>query len=433
MNCKLFLLLCLPIGLSAQQTPRLTLKEAIQLAIQNNFSVTIAKNDAEAAALNNNWANAGALPQISITATKGLASNNIQQDLANGTIIKRNNAATNTLNGGLAVSWRFFDGWRMYATKNRLAEMEKMGQTQFTRISNETIYNVTLGYYNIIRLKQQYTAIKEAINLFTERRKIADARFTVGTSAKTDLLQAQVDLNEQQSNLLNTENDIARAKTTLNVWMVRDPATAFDTEDSFATEQPVNITALQQKAAQQNPEVLVAQHELAILLQTKKEINAQRLPTATLNGNYNFLRNKNAAGFTLLNQTYGPSASIGISIPIFTGGLVRRQLQVADINIKNQQLATQQLKNQLLGNLTNAYLNYTNALKLVSIEDKNLELIKENNTINLERFRLLSITSTDLRQGQVNFTEAQTRRINARFQAAVAGAEMYLLAGEINQ
>jgi outer membrane protein len=428
-RCKLTLFLLLPLGLWAQPA-YLSLKEAIQTAIENNFAVVMAKNDAEAAAIANNWANAGALPTATITAGRGYASNNLQQDLANGTVIKRNAAATNNLNTGIALSWRFFDGWRMYAAKKRLEELEKLGQTEVVRMVNETVLNVTTAYYTLIRLQQQLKAIHETITLFEERLRLAEARFNIGTSAKTDALQARVDLNEQQSGLLNTEIEILQTRTGLNVLLARDPAIDFRTDTAFVVQNDIDIATLRQQTEAQNPAVLAAQHQLAILLQTRREINAQRLPSATLNGNYGFNRNRNAAGFTLLNQTYGPSASIGINIPIFVGGFVKKQLQVADLDIKNQQLAEQQLKNQLLGSVTNAYNEYLNAKKAIALEEQNLLVIAENNSINAERFKKLSITSVEWRQGQLNYTDALTRRINASFRSAIAVATLQVLAGK---
>lgn len=424
----LFLLLSFSIPAQSQL---LSLQEAVQLAVKNNFDVVIAKNETEISKINNNWGNAGALPVISATANKTLATNNIQQKLSNGTNINTNGAAVNNLNAGVAVSWRFFDGMRMYASKKRLEELEKIGELNFRKMVNEAAYNVITTYYNIVSLKQQASATKEVIELFKERLKIAETRFNIGSSAKTDYLQAQVDLNEQQSNLLRIENNISIGKTNLNSILARDPATTFETADSFSIAKPVDFIAIQQKITAQNPDVLLAKTNLAMLMQTKKEINAQRLPSATLGGNYNFIRNKNGAGFTLLNQTYGPSGTVGISIPIFNGGIVKNQLKVADINIKNQNIATEQLKNQLLGVLTNSYFNYNNGLKLVTMEQQNLVIVKENNFINLERFKKLSITSVELRQGQINYTDAQSRLINAQYQTKVAEAEMLLLSGEI--
>src|SRR2546430_12158682 len=49
-------------------------------------------------------------------------------------------------------------------------------------------------------------------------------------------------------------------------------------------------------------------------------------------------RTLNTQGFSLLNLNYGPFAAVTLNIPIFNGGIYRRQEQIAGINIKNAQL-----------------------------------------------------------------------------------------------
>ena len=80
----------------------------------------------------------------------------------------------------------------------------------------------------------------------------------------------------------------------------------------------------QNKIEKQNPDILLANSDLTVLFESKKEINAERLPIVTLNGFYNFARNSNGAGFTLFNQTYGPSGAIGVAIPLFSGMLIKK-------------------------------------------------------------------------------------------------------------
>jgi outer membrane protein TolC len=135
----------------------------------------------------------------------------------------------------------------------------------------------------------------------------------------------------------------------------------------------------------------------------------------------------------LYNRNLGPNGNIGIAIPIFQGGNIKRQEKVAEINIKNQQVVINQLKNQVNTSLVSAYYNFQHAVNLVELEKSTLLLIQENNVIATERFRKLAITSLELRQVQLDYINGQTRYINALYMAKLAEAEMKLLAGDLSR
>jgi len=413
------------------QSSILTKSEAMDLAMKNNLGIIVSKNEIEIGKINNSWGNAGAYPNVNFSLNRSLASNNIQQNLTTGTQIKRDGALVNNLAGNVQISWRFFDGMKMFATKHRLEEIEKMGQTKFIKQVNETFYNVLYEYYNVIRLQQQCASIKQMIELNKERLNIATTRFNIGSSGKSDMLQAEVDINEQSSKLIGIENEISQSKSNLNFLLGRTSDTNFEIIDTSLLSSNIDYSELLKKLELQNPDILLANSTLSTLLDNKKEINSQRLPFATINSNYNLNRNKSEAGFTLLNQNYGPSVSLGIGIPIFNGNNVNHQLKAMDVEIKNQVLNNQQLKNQLTTNLSNAFKNYEYGKKIAALEQKNLTIINENNKINIERFKLSAITSIELRQSQMDFTDAQTRLINALFQTKIAETEMKLLTGAI--
>jgi outer membrane protein len=425
-----FVLAIVTIKTQAQDS-LLTLPAAMQLALQNNFDIQISKNNQQVARINNAWENTALLPTVSATANKALATNNITQELSNNTTLKRNGAAVNNFNAGLAINWQVFDGLQMFATKKRLAELEKIGNVNFTRMANQTAYNVITAYYDIVRLKQQKKAVEETIILFKERLKIAESRLTIGTGNKPDVLQAQVDLNEQQAALFSIENSIALGKTNLNNILSRDPAILYDVQDSFAINKNLDTRALLDKISNNNPDVMLARSNIAVLIQARKEIVAQQMPGLNFNSNYNFIRNRNQGGFILLNQSYGPSVNFGLTVPIFNGGAIKKQLQTNDVNRKNLDIQLMQLNNQLLTAYNSALLNYKNGLQLAALEQQNLAAVNENNYINTERFKKAAITAIEFRQGQVNYTTAQTRLINALFQTKVAEADLLLLAGEI--
>lgn len=417
----------------SQVPVKLSVEEAIQIAVEKNFDVVIEKNAQQIGKINNNWGNAGVYPNINITGTTSIASNNLEQKLSNGTTIKKNGAVLRNINAGFAVSWRIFDGMKMFATKKRLEELETIGELTFRRQINATVFDVIAAYYQIVQLNQQKKALQETIKFFEERKQIAESRFTIGTAPKTDLLQAQVDLNQQKASLLSIENSVRVAKANFNNLLSRTPETAFDVQEVIQPDATISFTSLQQKSQTDNYDLLLAQSSLSVLVQQKREIISQRLPSVTLNGNFNFAQSKNDAGFTLYNRNLGPSGNIGVAIPIFQGGIIKRQERVADINIKNQQIVIDQLKNQVNTSLVSAYYNFQNAVNLVELEKSTLLLIQENNVIATERFRKLAITSLELRQVQIDYINGQTRYINALYMAKLAEAEMKLLAGDLSR
>jgi len=428
----LFFLQCFVFNLNLHaQDSLLTAEDAVKYAVEHNFGITISKNNIDIGKINNNWASAGAIPLISATANKAIGVNNLQQKLSNGTVTNKNGNTTQNFNAGIAINWTIFDGLKMFATKKRLEELERNGEYAFRKNLNETVYNVIATYYNIVTLNEQLKATLEQIGLYRDRNNLAERRLEIGTGAKYEVLQAQVDLNEQYSILLLLQNSVALAKTSLNNLIGKIPDTTYHVVDTIVVNKLPAMDDAQNKIDKQNPDILLANSDLTVLFDTRKEVNSARLPVGTLNGFYNFARNRNGAGFTLFNQTYGPSGSVGIAIPLFNGILVKKQLAVTDIQIKNQNILIAETKNNLQTALTNAYINYNNSLKIVELEKNNLVLASENIYIANERYKKLTITSVELRQIQISYNDAKNRLYNALYQAKLAEAQVSLLTGDI--
>lgn len=426
----LLILFCNWLNASAQDS-LLTVQDAIKMAIEKNFDVQISRNEIEIGKINNSWAITGAIPRVSANATKTFGASNLRQKLNNGTVIEKDRSTSQSFAAGLAVNWRVFDGFKMFATKRRLKALERIGEYSFRKTLNETVYDVITAYYNIVTLKEQLQATNEQISLYNERLKLSQAKLDIGTGAKYEVLEAEVDLNEQKSNLLALQNAIAVAKSSLTNLVGGNPDTDFNIADTILVQPLPSLTDVRHKIEQQNPDILAANTNVTVLMETRKEINADRLPSLTLNGFYNFNKSSNSAGFNLFNQTYGPSGSIGLSVPLFQGIVVKKQLQVADIDIRNQQLRIEKLKKDIQTSLNNAYINYSSALKTIELEKSNLALASENIMIATERYKRLNITAVELRQVQISYNATKFRLFNALNQAKAAEAMVALLSGDI--
>jgi len=406
-------------------------REAVDLALQQNLGIQIAMSEVDIARINNNWGNAGKWPTITAGIGNTEALTNLNQQLSNGSEIKRNGVTNNILTANLSTNWRIYNGMRIRATKERFEALEKMSELQLKQEINTLTLEVLQSYFNLVRLNMQARATKAIIDLSLEREKIAETRFNVGSAGKTDLLQASIDLNSQQVNLANLYQQIRVGKSNLNTLMRRNPDDHLVITDTSFIIPTLSIETYRDKSLSQNFQLLMAQRERAVLLEDKRIINAQRLPVLSLSSNTSFNRNKATGGFFLTNQTYGPNIGLNLSIPIFNGNITRTQLKTQEIRLRQQNLQTEELKTLIRRDLQIAFDEYKNAMEVSAVEQKNVSLARENNFISTERFKKLQSNSIELRQAQLSLIEAQDRYITAAFRAKLASVNLQWLSGEI--
>ncbi|MEO5582217.1 MAG: TolC family protein, partial [Saprospiraceae bacterium] len=335
--------------------------------------------------------------------------------------------------GNAQFSYRLYNGKRMYIVKKRLELQEAQSDIGLRQEINLTTFDVINRYININRLIKQRNAILETISFFEERTKLSLSRFEIGTAGKNDYLQSQVDLNVQRFNELTLVNNILLAKTDLNRILARDPFMSFEVED---VEIPAALPSREEiKAAIDsiNPEVAYIRYNQQILEQSAFEIKTQQKPSVFGNASTTFNRNDNTAGFNLFTQTYGPQVGLSFSLPIFTGPIVRQQLRANALQYKNQGLQIDNVKQSLFSLAATAYQNFANAKRQIELEIHNLEIIRENNSISMERFRRASITTVELRQAQLNLVESQNRIINAQYTLKQSEVQIrYIMGGLVN-
>jgi outer membrane protein TolC len=429
-DVRILPLLLLPAWTQAQDSV-LSAREAVDIALQNNLRIQIAKDDQDIARINNNWGNAGKWPVVTAGIGNTESLTNLNQVLANGSEIKRNGVTNNILAANLNANWRIYNGMRVRATKERFEELERMSDVQLKQEVTRLTYDVLIAYYNIVRLNLQVRATGAIIDLAKERERIAETRFNVGSAAKTDLLQAQIDVNSQRANLTNLEQQIRVGKSVLNTLLKRDAANPLEVRDTTFDLPPVDFEKLRVASQSGNPQLLMAQRERALLLQDRRIINSQRLPVLTLGSVTSFNRNQATGGFFLTNQNYGPNLGLNLAIPIFNGNITRTQLKANEIQQQQQDKRVELLKTEIGRDLQIAYDGFRNARGISDLERENVRLAKENNFISTERFRKLQSNSIELRQAQLSLSEAQDRYINAAFRAKVAASTLQLLAGEV--
>lgn len=418
MNKLLIATACLLSFRAAAQTV-LTPEEAVKISLQNNYNILVAANNAEADSIRNNPGQAGMLPTVYLLGGISKNQNNLTQRFTNGNEITSPNAGGTSMNAGVALNWTLFDGMKMFVTKEKLGEIEMLGNFQFRVQVINTSADVLIAYYDVVRLNAQLAATDEVIRYNEERVKITNARFTSGLGPKTDLLQAKIDLNHQKQVRLEIETALATSKQTLNNLLSRDALTTFDVADTTIIAPLENRAELEQKL-NGNPQLMSLYTQRRIADLTYRETRTQYLPTISGSAGYNFTRSQNTAGFTLFNQTYGWNAGVTLSMPLYAGGALRTQSQVSLIERENADLVYESARLTIRVALFEALNIYDSRIAAMQLEQENKVLATENMNLSLERLRLGQGTALEVAQAQATLADVLLRLAAIQFDAKAA-------------
>lgn len=400
-------------------------EDAVNLALKNNYDILVARNEATIDSINNTPGNAGMLPYINATGSDNYTWNDTLRKLSNGNEIKSSNTGpVNIKNAGVELTWALFDGGKMFVTKRKLNEIEALGALQFKEQVQQTVYDVVVAYFNIVKQKQQLAFIKQVIIYNKERVKILQTSLNAGLSPKTNLLQAKIDLNVFFENEINQESIILEAKRSLNQLLSRDSETVFDVTDSIPLNYSFDKVELAKKLYTINSSVLAYEKLVSIAEMTMKEYNTMRFPKISFNAGYNFLQLENSAGNIVSNRIYGPTVGATINIPLYQAGNNVRQVKTARFQVQSARYNLENIKQIINNQLQDAITEYENQQKLYIIEKENALLAKENVELSLQRLKLGQTTSLELRQAEESYEDSMTRLLDFQFNLKVAETKL---------
>lgn len=425
------------VNTSNAQDELVSLEQVVAMALEKNYDIRVLQNSATSAAIDKKLSVGAFFPVINANGSRVWNNNNQRQELANNTEVERKGIESNNISGSVQLSWLLFDGARMFATLERLAQIKEQGELDVKNQMINTIAQVINNYYNIVRQKQQLNAIREQMLVSEERVRLADRRLQVGTAAKPELLQAKVDLNSQRTSVIQQEAIILQLKDQLNGLVSMQLPARYDVSDSIALNMDIKQEEIVENIENTNFSLLSSRKELDIAALSLRERKGERYPFLNFNSAYNYSKTENTVAinpFTpLFNQNNGYNYGFSLNFPIINGFINRRNIQQARINIDRQSLLYEQQKITVNVGVKNAYVNYDNAKKILLIEEENILLAKENLYITLETFKRGATTFIELRTAQQSLADAYNRLINARFLAKLAETELLRLNGSLLQ
>ena len=272
-------------------------------------------------------------------------------------------------------------------------------------------------YYDVVRQQTYLKTIFQSIDVSKKRLDILQVRKDVGLSNSADIYQAQLDLNALIQSQQSQELIIEQAKTDLLNLVFMKADTKIQITDTIIVDKTVNMDSVRNNLAK-NPAIAAATKQIHINELIEKETAALRYPTLRANTGYNFTSSKSAAGFSLLNQSYGPFVGINLTVPIYNGNISKRQQQVAAINTRNATIVRDNLVLDYETDMVRTYQSYSSTLAQLQTEFKNYTLSTQLLDLILQKFQLGQATIIDVKQAQQSFENEGYRLVNLNYAAS---------------
>lgn len=409
----------------------MTLEDAIRIGLEHNYNIQIARNSAQVARNNSGKGRAALLPTVTATANAG----RIIADVETTFRFSYGTTETDNLSAQVALDWTLFDGFQMFSEKKRYQELANLGREQSRSLIEANVVAINRAYFNLVVEEQLLEVAESALDISRVRLDKAKLRRELGGASSTDLLNAQVSLNSDRSNLLDRELAVVIGRQELNLLLGRDANISLAVSMELAIPKlDQSLSELHQEAESRNSNLMIVRAEEQVASAGLTSSRSRFLPRVSLNGAYSWT-DRDLTPDTSITITFeSTEKSVGLNLVwnLFNGGKDRIDWQNAKVDLNSRQLALKQIRQQLAGELNAQHETYVRRKELVEIENQNVAAADQNLELLSERYEMGGATSLEFRDAQVNLIRARTGLIIARHQTRLAHLEMQKLTGSLS-
>ncbi len=417
-------------NLNAQQM--LTKEEAVKLALDNNYDIKIANNNVLVAENNTSVLNSGYLPTVTGTAGATYNLDNTEAEFSNGNSTVLNGAESNRYNAGVSLNYTIFDGLGRHYNYKRLKEQYQLSELQARETIENTIVQLFSVYYNVAQLSENLETLDQTLLVTKDRLVRAEYQFDYGQNTKLEVLNAEVDINTDSINIINTKQDLKIAKRDLKLVLGETFTEDFNVETEVDFLLQFKKDSLFEKAKQRNVALLQTEKNIAISQLDIKSGKSAYLPTLGLTGSYGWNKNNNnAASFVTVSTNTGLSGGLNLSWNLFDGGATMTRVRNAKVNLETQQLQKENILLSIQRDFDNAWDDYMNKLEIYNIQEKNIITAQNNFDRTQEKFKIGQVNSIEFRQAQLNLLNTELSRNQAKYAAKLAELQLLQISGEL--
>ncbi len=427
--CLLVLALATPIRAQDKPPLKLTLEDAVRLALKQNPRVAIARLDVATRREDRSIARAALLPQAGLAVSDAATRRNLQAFIGR-TIpgFPQHSGPFQTFQAGPSFSAPVFDLtlWRHWQAAGQAVAGSR---AQAETVRDETTLLVVSQYLGSLRAAAEVRAAGSRVTLAQALYNLAEQLQQQGIGTALDTLRANVELQNEKQRLIVAQTSLRTSLDGL-VWLLGlDPHQSVELTDeqSFFQTPQSDLSRSLEAAYAERPEVreLAARLEAARL--EKRAASESRLPTVALQGFWNY------QGLSAPTSIPAYQYQVTVEVPLFTGGRIHAQNAKARVEMEKIERQMEDLKNRIALEVKTASHQLDAARHEVQVAELGAKLARDEVEQAKERFQAGVANNIEVTSAQDALARASDNRIAALYRYNQARASLARASGQIEK
>lgn len=395
----MILLLCLPMFTVARgQTFRFTLEEAIDYALEKNFSQQSLAIDKQIEETVLKQSKLELLPDLKASLSQGY---------------NNGNGVTSSWNGNydLATSVTLYQGGKNMNTIKLNKLSVEQADSRIAQAQNSLASDIIQAYLEVVMNDELYNYLTVVENTSREQMLQGEVKFKNGNILESDYLLLKAQASTDRFNVLNTQttrdNAILKLKGLLSIpadqtfEIVTPDAADLIEKDLPSLSEVVSVTFAWL------PDLQIAKRELDIASLNIRQAKAGYAPTLSLGASVGtgYLNGTTPYG-TQLSDKFNQQVSLALAIPLWSKGKTKSAVKQSEYIFEQSQLSQADTELQLRQQLEQEYNTVESGYEKYTASMEKAQAYKESAAAYRRKFELGEITAVDMLQQETNYLSA---------------------------
>lgn len=429
-------LIVFSISVFAQQSKlTLSMDEAINLALEKNSELKIAKMEVDKSEQKLSEARSGLFPKLDLNAQYQRYINKpvifLPPGSPFGTTLEI--GSDNSYTAAAQLSIPLF-ALPLYEGISLASDALEISQQNYSIVKNKIVGDVKKSFLAVILTRETKDVMQQSLKNTVDNFDNIKRLNTAGTLSDYDVLRAEVQVENLKPVVLQMENNYKLSLDALKVAIGLDANQDIDIVGEMEFDESYKLSSEEEvveELLQNNPQLAILDKQVQLNDRNVSLEQAAYFPSLAGFGNYQYQSQANDFKFSDYNWVKTFALGLQLQVPIFNGFKTQSRVSQAEIGlnqaIEQKRNLTEAIKTQALSVL----YRVQQAIKRVEGQNKTVKTAQEGYKIAKQRLENNVGTQLEVNDAELALRQAKLNRLQAIYDFKVAEADLETVLGRI--